>query len=102
MLRKISVSFLVTTLAFILVGCFASVSHVQIKDQRPKLIFKNVPENSILYLDEENVGDPSIFDGKPKVLVVSPGIHNIVITSEGRAIYKSEVFVQDETKVIYI
>ena len=89
-------------LVFMLAGC-ATVSNVSVKEMQPELIFKNVPKNTYVLIDNRNEGNPSIYDGKPETLIVEPGVHNVVILNErGSVVYSSDIFVQDETKVIYV
>ena len=72
-------------------------------DTRPKLVFQNTPSGSILYVDGLNMGDPAVYNGKPKVLFVEPGTHEVVIASQnGEEIHRQTVFVESEIKTINV
>ena len=86
------------------VGCAPRypVTKVNTIDSRPTLSFVNAPEGSIVLVDTLKMGDAAHYNGKPKVLVVEPGTHEIVLTQNGNEVYRQTIFVESEHKVINI
>jgi hypothetical protein len=97
---------------FILIFCIAvfaiscaprnPVTKVNALDSRPTLSFKNVLEGSVLFIDGIDMGSPAQFNGKPKVLSVLPGTHEVVVKKADRIIYQQTIFVESEHKEINI
>ena len=64
-------------------GCVLPTSQVITVDDRPGLIIKNAPSNSVLIVDGIDVGAADQFDGNPNFLVLRPGKHHIEIHNGG-------------------
>ncbi len=78
------------------------VTKVNNVDSRPTLSFVNVPEGSMVLVDNLQVGEAAQFTGKPKTLVVEPGTHEVVLTQNGSEIFRQTIFVESEHKVINV
>ena len=88
----------------LLTGCAPRypVTKVNTVDSRPTLSFANVPKTSVLFVDGINMGDTSLYNGKPKVLAIEPGTHEITVTENNQPIFQQTVFVESEHKTINI
>lgn len=86
------------------IGCSPRypVTRVEAADSRPTLAFTNVSPGQILFIDGVNSGDPSLYDGRPKVLRVEPGTHEVVISSNNQNIFQQTIFVESEHKTINV
>ena len=97
----IKVLFLIFLFAF--AGCSYPKTTASTLDTRPKLAFKNAPGNSTLLIDGIKMGNPAHYDGKPNVLIVEPGTHEVSIVSEsGSEVDHQTIFVESELKTINV
>jgi hypothetical protein len=101
---KRGVLFLGIIVLFLAVGCAPRypVTKVNTVDSRPTLSFVNAPEGAIVLVDNLKMGDAAQYTGKPKVLVIEPGTHEIVLIQNGNEVYRQTIFVESEHKVITI
>lgn len=85
------------------VGCTTyPTTKVSAVDSRPTLSFTGAPKDSILLVDNLNMGLASQYNGNPNALRVLPGTHEIQIIQDNKVIFKQTVFVESENKVISI
>lgn len=91
-------------MVFCAIGCAPRypTTTVSTVDSRPTLSFINAPVGSVVLVDGINMGDATKFDGKPKVLAVEPGTHEITIMQGSTIVSKQTVFVESENKVINV
>jgi hypothetical protein len=85
------------------IGCNTyPVTTVSTVDSRPTLSFIGASKGSILFVDGINMGPVSQYNGKPKILTVVPGTHDLTVTENNKTIFQQTVFVENENKVISI
>ncbi len=86
------------------VGCAPRypVTKVNSIDSRPTLSFENAPRDAVVLVDGLSMGSVSKYDGKPNVLIVEPGTHEITIMENNVVVLKQAVFVESEHKVIKV
>ena len=90
-------------LSLFVVGCTTyPTTKISAVDTRPTISFVGAPENSILFVDNLSMGSVSQYNGKPNVLKVEPGTHEIQIMQNNKIIFQQTVFVQSENKTISI
>ncbi len=87
-----------------IVGCAPryATTTVNTIDTRPTLSFKNVSETAVVLVDNINMGIASQYNGKPKVLVVEQGTHEVAIMENNKVIFRQTIFVESENKVINV
>ena len=78
------------------------VTNVTTVDSRPTLSFTNAPEGSVVVVDNLTMGEASEFNGKPKVLVIEPGTHEIAIMQKDKIIFQQTIFIESEHKIINV
>lgn len=83
-------------------GCSYPRTNVDAVDSRPTLCFMNAPEGAIVLVDGLSMGQASAYNGKPKVLTVLPGTHEVEIVLGGAVLLKQTIFVQSENKTIVV
>jgi hypothetical protein len=89
--------------AIIFTGCAMPETIVKTVDSRPQLAIKDAPKESILYVDGLKIGEATIYNGKPKTLIIEPGTHMISVkTPQGDFLYNQKIFVESELKTITI
>lgn len=95
---------LLLTLSVFVIGCAPRypVTNVGTVDSRPTLSFVNAPAGAVVLVDNVNVGEASLYTGKPKVLAVEPGTHEVTVTKDNSVIFRQTVFVESEHKVINV
>lgn len=88
----------------ILVGCSPRypVTKVNAVDARPTISFTNIQQGSVLMVDGINMGEVAQYDGKPKVLTIEAGTHDISISKDNATIFEQTIFVESEHKTINI
>jgi hypothetical protein len=97
-MRKLAVAF-----ALALAACAAPTTVVRSVDTRPALAFSGAPSGTVLFVDGAPVGDPSDYDGQPRILRVEPGTHHVEIRSkEGQVLFWQRVFVESELKTVQV
>jgi hypothetical protein len=88
---------------FFLHNCSLPITKVETADSRPVLAIKNAPENSTLFIDDLLVGNANDYNGSPRVLLVEPGTHKIIIrTHTGDSIHSQSIFVESGLKIITV
>ncbi len=83
-------------------GCSYPTTNVDAVDSRPTLCFKGAPNDSVVFIDGLPMGQASIYNGKPKVLTVLPGTHEVEVLLGSTVLLKQTIFVQSENKIITI
>ncbi|HTN51927.1 MAG TPA: hypothetical protein VML50_05955 [Anaeromyxobacter sp.] len=84
-------------------ACAGPQTTVRTPDTRPALAFEGAPAGAVLFVDGLQIGDPSLYDGQPQVLVVEPGTHLVVIrAADGAVILEQKVYVESEHKTIKV
>ena len=92
---------LVLAVALAAAGCVGPTTTVRTVDTRPALAVAGAPAGSVLYVDGVAVGDPGSYDGRPNVLRVEPGTHDVEIRDHaGRSLFRQRVFVESELKTV--
>lgn len=93
----------VLLICFFLFNCSLPITNVETVDSRPVLAIEGAPENSKLYIDGLMVGNASDYNGRPRVLLIEPGTHEVSIkTRIGVSIYNQRIFVESGLKTIVI
>jgi len=94
---------LALALALAAAGCVGPTTTVRTVDTRPAIAIAGAPSGSVLYVDGVAVGDPASYDGRPNVLRVEPGTHEIDIRDRsGQSLFKQRVFVESELKTVQV
>lgn len=83
-------------------GCSYPRTNVDAVDSRPTLCFKNAPADAIVLVDGLSMGQASAYNGKPKVLTVLPGTHEVEVVLGTTVLVKQTIFVQSENKTIVV
>ncbi len=93
-----------TVVSLFVIGCAPRypTTAVSTIDSRPTLSFINAPAGSVALVDGINMGDATKFNGKPKVLAVEPGTHEVTVMQGSVVVSKQTVFVESEQKVINV
>lgn len=99
---KISSLFLPVALSCILLlgGCASPNTTVRTADDRPALAFQDAPKDALLFVDELSMGPANQYNGRPKVLMIEPGMHNVRVTVNSKILFEQRVFVESSTKTI--
>jgi len=89
--------------ALALSACVGPTTAVRTVDTRPAIAISGAPSGSVLYVDGYAVGDPSAYDGRPNVLRVEPGTHDVELRDRaGAVIFSQRVFVESELKTVVV
>lgn len=84
-------------------GCAMPESRVDAGTPRPGLTFPDAAPDMVLVLDGLTIGPASQFNGKPGVLVVESGVHQVEIVRDGKTIHRENTAVGGgETRAIVI
>ncbi len=83
-------------------ACVGPTTVVRTVDTRPALAISGAPGGTVLYVDGVLVGDPGSFDGRPNILRVEPGTHDVEIRDGARVIFAQRVFVESELKTLEV
>ena len=87
----------------VLTGCALPQTTVKSGSQQPGLIVKGAPAGSTLYVDGLAMGPAAQFDGKPKVLAVLEGVHQVEIKQGATVIYSEKTFASNgETHTVTV
>ena len=87
----------------ILAGCALPETTVKSANSQPGLIVQGAPPGSLLYVDGLVMGPASQFDGKPKVLAVLEGVHQVEVRQGSTTVYSEKAFVSGgETHTVAI
>jgi len=90
-------------LSLFAIGCNTyPVTKVSTVDSRPTLSFTGASADSILLVDNINMGLTAQYNGNPRVLIVQPGTHEVTVMENNKTIFQQTVFVESENKVISI
>ena len=86
-----------------LAACTLPQTIVKTGAAQPSLIVKGAPAGSILYVDGLAMGSAEKFSGKPGVLAVLEGAHQVEIRAGTTLLFSDKVFIADgETHAISI
>jgi hypothetical protein len=97
-MRKLA---LAATLA--LAACVGPTTVVKTVDTRPALAISGAPSGTVLYVDGAAIGDPSDYDGRPNILRVEPGTHQVEVRNRaGAVLFSQRVFVESELKTVQV
>lgn len=84
-------------------ACVGPTTTVRTVDTRPALAISGAPAGTVLYVDGAAIGDPGQYDGRPNILRVEPGTHQIDIRDHsGKVIFSQRVFVESELKTVEV
>lgn len=76
----------------LLAGCALPQTTVRSGSSAPGLTVSGAPSGSVLFVDGIQVGMAPEFDGKPKVLAVLDGVHQVEIRQGSVVVYSEKVF----------
>ncbi len=94
---------LVWTAAMLLTGCALPQTTVKSGSSQPGLIVKGAPAGSMLYVDGLVMGPATQFDGKPQVLAVLEGVHQVEIRQGTTVVYSEKTFASNgETHTVMV
>lgn len=100
-MRKFLCSFLL--LCLVCAGCSYPQTQVMTTDERPRLQFTNAPKGAVVYLDGLLIGPADQYAGKPDVLMVEPGTHEVrVLSAQNAELVNQVIFVDGELKIINV
>jgi uncharacterized lipoprotein YajG len=96
--------FLVTLVTLLLLAaCSMPTTTVRTTDTRPGIAIDGAPDGAILYVDGQQIGEASKYDGQPNVLVVEPGTHAVVVKgADGAPLFDRKIYVESELKTIKV
>lgn len=87
----------IVLLALVLAGCSYPQTRVETVDTRPTIAVANAPSGSLLAVNGVVIGPAQDFDGKPKTLRLTKGMHRIEIRSNEIVVYRETVFLANDT-----
>jgi hypothetical protein len=97
-MRKLA---LAATLA--IAACVGPTTVVKTVDTRPALAISGAPSGTVLYVDGAAIGDPADYDGRPNILRVEPGTHQVEVRNRaGAVLFSQRVFVESELKTVQV
>lgn len=82
-------------LALMLAACALPETAVKTGSPRPGLVVKGAPADATLVVDGLQMGPASEFDGRPKVLIVEEGLHQVEIRRAGGVVHAEKAFVSN-------
>ncbi len=85
-----------------LLGCSMPSTTVRTIDTRPTISVQGGPKDSEVFIDGIKVGTSGDFDGRPNVLLIEKGTHQIIIKSHGQVILHQTFFAENELKTFNI
>lgn len=83
-------------------ACAGPTTTVRTVDTRPAIAVAGAPSGAVLYVDGLAVGDAAAYDGRPNVLRVEPGTHEIEVRLGERVVFRDRVFVESELKTVKV
>ena len=93
----------IVLLTLIVVACANPATTVRSTDARPALAVEGAPAGSQLFVDGNSMGEANAYNGRPAVLRIEPGTHEIdVRDASGRVVFQQRVFIESETKTIQV
>jgi len=85
--------------ALAVAACVGPTTTVKTVDTRPAHAISGAPSGTTLYVDGYAVGDPASYDGRPNVLRVEPGTHDVdAARRSGAVVFSTRLFVESELK----
>jgi hypothetical protein len=93
---------LLAVLALGVAACAGPATTVRTVDTRPALAVAGAPSGSVLVVDGIAIGDASTYDGRPNVLRVEPGTHEVEIRTGQQIVFRERVFVESELKTVKV
>ena len=89
--------------ALLATACAMPQTAVRTVDTRPAIAISRAPAGARLFVDAKDCGPAAAYDGRPQVLRVEPGTHEVdVRDAEGRTILRQRVFLESETKTLEV
>jgi hypothetical protein len=89
--------------ALALAACAGPTTVVRTVDTRPAIAIAGAPAGTVLYVDGAAVGDPRDYDGRPNILRVEPGTHQVELRDgKGAVVFSQRVFVESELKTVQV
>jgi len=87
----------------LLSGCAMPSQAARTLDTRPALALSGAPAGSQLLVDGVEAGAATDYDGRPRVLRLEPGTHDVAIRdASGRIVWQQKVFLESELKTIEV
>lgn len=80
-------------MAFGLAACALPETRVTTGSSPPGLIVEGAPAGSSLYVDTILMGAASEFNGRPKVLTILEGVHEIEVKAGGTTLFHEKALV---------
>ena len=78
-------------------ACSYPQSSASTVDSRPQLSIANAPPNSLLTIDNVQLGDAAQYAPDKKQIALDHGTHHIVITASGTVLFDNLVYLGDGT-----
>jgi hypothetical protein len=89
--------------ALALAACVGPTTVVRTVDTRPALAISGAPSGTVLFVDGAAVGNPHDYDGRPNILRVEAGTHQVDIRDRaGNVLFSQRVFVESELKTVQV
>lgn len=89
--------------ATLAIACVGPTTVVRAVDTRPAIAVSGAPGGTMLYVDGSAVGEARDYDGRPNVLRVEPGTHELVLRDgSGAVVFSQRVFVESELKTVVV
>jgi hypothetical protein len=91
------------TVILLLSACAMPSQAARTRDTRPALAVSGAPAGSQLVVDGLEVGSAAMYDGRPNVLRLEPGTHDVAVRgATGGVILQQKVFLESELKTIEV
>ena len=89
--------------ALALAACAGPTTTVRTVDTRPAIAIQGAPAGTTPFVDGYPVGDPASYDGRPNVLRVEAGTHDVELRDgAGRIVFSQRLFVESELKTVVV
>lgn len=79
-------------LCLVLCACALPQTTVTSGSSQPGLTVTGAPSDAVLYVDGLRMGEASQFDGRPRVLAVLQGPHDVEVREDSTVLYHEKLF----------
>lgn len=76
----------------LVLGCAIPRTTTQVVDGRPKILVKDAPKGSVLFVDGASMGPAESYNGDPSILFLEPGTHLIEVKAGDRLLFSQRLF----------
>lgn len=83
-------------------GCHAPQEYIKARSDSGKIIFRVQPQDARVSVDGDPVGLARDFSGRPVILEVPAGVHQIELRRDGYEPYRTRVYLNDTLETIAV